>query len=61
MSGCCCLCCAGGTLVPYMLDEEKNWAMSMDSLRDAVKKARSEGKAVRGLVFINPGAQSMFV
>jgi glutamate--glyoxylate aminotransferase len=39
-----------------MLDEEKNWAMSMDSLRDAVKKARSEGKAVRGLVFINPGA-----
>jgi glutamate--glyoxylate aminotransferase len=40
-----------------MLDEEKNWAMSMDSLRDAVKKARSEGKAVRGLVFINPGAR----
>jgi hypothetical protein len=47
---------AGGTLVPYALDEEKNWAMDMDSLKAAVKKARSEGKAVRGLVFINPGA-----
>jgi aspartate/methionine/tyrosine aminotransferase len=46
---------AGGTLVPYMLDEDKNWGLSMDSLKAAVKKARSEGKAVRGLVFINPG------
>jgi glutamate--glyoxylate aminotransferase len=45
----------GGTLVPYMLDESKNWAMSIDSLKAAVQKARAEGKAVRGLVFINPG------
>lgn len=52
---CMTCCCSGGTLVPYMLDESKNWAMSIDSLKAAVKKARSEGKAVRGLVFINPG------
>jgi hypothetical protein len=49
---------AGGTLVPYMLDEDKNWGLSMDSLKAAVKQARSEGKAVRGLVFINPGGCS---
>jgi glutamate--glyoxylate aminotransferase len=29
--------------------------MDMDSLKQAVSKARSEGKCVRGLVFINPG------
>ncbi|WIA19014.1 hypothetical protein OEZ85_003676 [Tetradesmus obliquus] len=45
----------GGTLVPYMLDEDKNWAMDMASLQAAVKQARADGKAVRGLVFINPG------
>jgi aspartate/methionine/tyrosine aminotransferase len=41
--------------VPYELDESRNWAMDIDSLQAAVKKARSEGKCVRGLVFINPG------
>jgi bifunctional pyridoxal-dependent enzyme with beta-cystathionase and maltose regulon repressor activities len=45
----------GGTLVPYMLDESKNWALSIDSLRSAVQAARAAGKCVRGLVFINPG------
>ena len=46
---------AGGTLVPYFLDEKKNWALSIESLKAAVKDARAEGKHVRGLVFINPG------
>jgi aspartate/methionine/tyrosine aminotransferase len=38
-----------------MLDENNNWALHMESLQNAVKQARAEGKAVRGLVFINPG------
>lgn len=41
--------------MPYMLDEEKGWGLSVESLKAAVAKGRSEGKAVRGLVFINPG------
>ena len=44
-----------GTMVPYSLDENKNWGLSMESLRAAVAKARSEGIMVRGMVFINPG------
>jgi hypothetical protein len=46
---------SGGTLIPYMLDEGRNWALDMASLRNAVSNARRAGKAVRGLVFINPG------
>lgn len=45
----------GGSLLPYELDESKGWALSVDSLRAAVRAARAAGKAVRGLVFINPG------
>lgn len=45
----------GGTMVPYSLDEGKNWGLDMESLRSAVAKARSEGIMVRGMVFINPG------
>ncbi len=45
----------GGTLIPYELDESKNWALSIDSLKAAVKNARANGTHVRGLVFINPG------
>jgi len=41
--------------VPYQLDETKNWALSIDSLRESVRAARAAGKCVRGLVFINPG------
>lgn len=55
MSDVCCVSPAGGSLLPYELDESRNWAMDMASLKAAVSKARSEGKCVRGLVFINPG------
>lgn len=41
--------------MPYQLEETKGWALSIDSLREAVRSARAAGKAVRGLVFINPG------
>ena len=42
-------------MIPYHLDESKNWALSIESLKKSVKDARAEGKHVRGLVFINPG------
>ncbi|KAF5832918.1 alanine aminotransferase-like protein [Dunaliella salina] len=45
----------GGSLVPYELDESKGWGMNIDTLKKAVQQARSEGKLVRGMVFINPG------
>lgn len=45
----------GGALVPYMLDESKNWGLSIEGLKEAVKTARRDGISVRGLVFINPG------
>jgi hypothetical protein len=45
----------GGTLLPYNLDEKRGWALSIDSLKASVAAARAAGKAVRGLVFINPG------
>jgi len=45
----------GGSLVPYELDESKGWGMNLDILKKAVQDARAKGKAVRGMVFINPG------
>jgi hypothetical protein len=42
--------------VPYMLDEAHGWSLSIEDLRSAAAAARAAGKAVRGLVFINPGA-----
>ncbi len=46
---------AGGSLVPYMLNERDNWALDINSLKQSVADARRQGKLVRGLVFINPG------
>eukprot|EP00245_Coleochaete_scutata_P011282 TRINITY_DN4160_c0_g1_i1.p1 TRINITY_DN4160_c0_g1~~TRINITY_DN4160_c0_g1_i1.p1 ORF type:complete len:537 (-),score=86.64 TRINITY_DN4160_c0_g1_i1:994-2451(-) len=45
----------GGTLVPYMLDEDSNWGMDINSLDSATAEARRKGINVRALVFINPG------
>jgi glutamate--glyoxylate aminotransferase len=45
----------GGTLVPYYLNEENNWGLDMAGLAEAVRSARANGIAVRGMVFINPG------
>ncbi|KAK9807161.1 hypothetical protein WJX73_002229 [Symbiochloris irregularis] len=45
----------GGTLVPYYLDEESGWQLSIDSLKKATDEARKDGKNVRALVVINPG------
>lgn len=41
--------------VPYYLDEGKSWGTDMSAIRDALKKAKSEGTDVRAIVVINPG------
>jgi glutamate--glyoxylate aminotransferase len=45
----------GGSLVPYLLDEDKGWGMNVQELMRSVAKAKAEGIQTRGLVFINPG------
>ena len=41
--------------VPYYLDESKAWGTSLDAIREAHKKAKSEGTEVKAIVVINPG------
>ena len=41
--------------VPYYLDESKNWGMDMNSVKEAIKKAKADGIDVRAMVIINPG------
>jgi len=45
----------GGNMVGYYLNENADWSMNMQSIKTQVESARSQGKTVRGLVFINPG------
>ncbi len=41
--------------IPYYLDESKAWGTDMSAIKDAMKKAKSEGTDVRAIVVINPG------
>ncbi|MCJ1477767.1 hypothetical protein MMC13_006440 [Lambiella insularis] len=41
--------------VPYYLDESKVWGTDLGAIKDALKKAKSEGTDVRAIVVINPG------
>ncbi len=45
----------GGSALPYYLDEENNWALDIDNLKLAIKKAKSKDKRIRAIVVINPG------
>ncbi|KAM0943747.1 putative transferase [Dioscorea sansibarensis] len=45
----------GGSLVPYFLEEEANWGLDINSLRQAIAGARSRGITVKAMVIINPG------
>lgn len=45
----------GGTLVPYYLEEDKEWGMDVKHLKLQLEDARGKGLNVRGLVVINPG------
>jgi aspartate/methionine/tyrosine aminotransferase len=44
-----------GRIVPYYLDEEDGWGLSMDELDRAMKEAREHNINVRVMVVINPG------
>ena len=41
--------------VPYYLNEEENWSTDVSGMREALKKAQSQGIDVRAVVVINPG------
>lgn len=45
----------GGSLVPYYLEEEANWGLDVNNLRQSVAQARLKGITVRAMVIINPG------
>lgn len=36
----------GGTLVPYYLEENENWGLDVNNLRQSVAQARSQGITV---------------
>ena len=41
--------------VPYYLDESNAWNTNIQTIRDALAKAKSDGVDVRAIVVINPG------
>jgi alanine transaminase len=45
----------GGTEVPYYLDEETGWQVTIEHLEKAHKEATAKGIKVKGIVVINPG------
>lgn len=45
----------GGTAVPYYLNEEEGWSLSVDELKRAYEAADAAKVNPRGLVVINPG------
>jgi glutamate--glyoxylate aminotransferase len=45
----------GGSLVPYYLEEEANWDLDFNNIRQSIASARSKGITVRAMVIINPG------
>ncbi|KAJ1945502.1 alanine transaminase, partial [Linderina macrospora] len=44
-----------GKAVPYYLQEDKDWGLSITDLKKALDEARANGTEVRALVVINPG------
>ncbi len=46
---------AGGTAIPYSLEENANWSMDMKMLEKSLNDARNKGICVRSMVVINPG------
>ena len=47
----------GSTLAGYLLDEENNWRINIESLKDVYKKYYDSGHRSKALVVINPGNQ----
>ena len=45
----------GGELLPYYLDEERNWGLDLDNMRAMIERAKNDGFTPRSIVIINPG------
>jgi alanine transaminase len=45
----------GGTIVPYYLDESKNWGLDFENIEKQIVKAIADGVNLRAIVIINPG------
>ena len=45
----------GGELLPYYLDESKNWGLNHEGLHNLLAKANDDGFIPRAIVVINPG------
>ena len=45
----------GATVVPYYLDEDKDWAFDLESLVKSVREAHDRGVRLKSMVVINPG------
>lgn len=45
----------GGELLPYYLDESKNWGLNVEELEKMISEAKDEGFCPRAMVVINPG------
>ena len=45
----------GGTMLPYYLDESKNWSVSIDEVKRVIQQAQERNLRIRGMVVINPG------
>ena len=50
-----CLAQFSGNAIPYYLDESSGWSTSVESIEEAIRKAKEDGIDPRGLVIINPG------
>lgn len=45
----------GGFTVPYYLDENRHWSLTLENLKQALKSSKAVGIVPRALVVINPG------
>ena len=45
----------GGELLPYYLDETKQWGLDVEGLKTLVSKSKDDGFTPRAIVVINPG------
>ena len=44
-----------GTLIPYFLDEDKDWGLNAGAIEKSLDDAATQGVTVRAIVVINPG------
>ena len=45
----------GGQLLPYYLDEDRNWGLDVDDMKALIKRSKEDGITPRAIVVINPG------